>query len=348
MNPSGDPETPFSGLSPEEVLAAVEQTGLAADGRLMALNSYENRVYRVGVEPEGLAGTDDTPARPELSPDAVVVKFYRAARWSDAQILEEHRFALELAAAELAVAAPIPVEGQTLLRRGPFRFAVFRLWRGGAPELDGPGHRAMLGRSLARIHAIGAVNRFSARVSLASWRCGSVARQQVLDRDCIPAPIDNKYAQVSGELVAAVRDRWPAGPSPDWRRIHGDCHPGNILWNPNGPVFVDLDDCLTGPPIQDLWMLVSGSASQQQREWAELLSGYEQFASLDYSDVALIEPLRAMRMLNHAAWIAARWNDPAFPRAFPWFGEQRYWERHVAELQEQLETLDDPPLLRLC
>lgn len=331
---------PFAGLGPDLVLDAVEGLGLAVDGRLFALNSYENRVYRVGLA-EPLRSAD-----PRVVPDAVVVKFYRAGRWSDAQILEEHALALDLQEAELPVAAPLKLGGSTLHVHQGFRLAVFECRRGTAPELDQPGARALLGRTLGRLHAIGARARFTQRPELEGWRAGRAAQEVVLDSPMLEPSLRENYAAVAGQVVDAVeRALGAAGP---WRslRLHGDCHLGNLLWDATGPVFVDLDDCLNGPAVQDLWMLVAGDAPTQQREWSELLEGYEQFASFDFREVALIEPLRAMRMMNHAAWLAARWSDPAFPRAFPWFGGRRYWEGHIAELREQLEALADPPLLR--
>jgi Ser/Thr protein kinase RdoA (MazF antagonist) len=337
-----DPEKPFARLSPELVLDAVEGLGLRADGRLMALNSYENRVYRVGIEPDSLASRD-----PRALPNAVVAKFYRAKRWSDAQIREEHAFTLELAAAELAVAAPLVRDGQTMHESGGFRFTLFECWPGGAPELDAPEHRAMLGRTLGRLHRVGARQSFQARPSIADWRCGERARRRVLELGIIPEPIDARYAEVSAELIATIRSHSAGLAQARMQRIHGDCHLGNILWNANGPLYVDFDDCLTGPVVQDLWMFCSGDSAQQQAEWAAVLDGYEQFAHFDASEASLVESLRGMRMLNHAAWLAERWEDPAFPLAFPWFGEPRYWERHVGELREQQQAVEDPPLLRM-
>lgn len=335
-------ERPFAGLAPDVVLDAIESLGLRVDGRLMALNSYENRVYRVGVE--GATGIDSHPG---IVADAIVAKFYRTQRWSDAQILEEHRFALDLADAELSVAVPVAHGGTTLHAWGEFRFAAFACWRGGAPDLDIMGHRQMLGRSLGRLHARAATRRFETRADMRAWQCGEVARHSVLESGHLPPPLDERYAEVSAMLVTAVRNVMDMAPPLRMQRLHGDCHLGNVLWNAQGPVFVDLDDCMTGPAIQDLWMLCSGSQAQRQKEWAQLLEGYSQFASLDGSELMLVESLRAIRMLNHAAWIAARWNDPAFPQAFPWFGEARYWERHLDELREQVAIVQDPPDLAL-
>ena len=323
--------TPYAGLVPEVVLAAVESLDLMADGRLLALNSYENRVYRVGLE-------DAAP---------VVVKFYREGRWSDAAILEEHAFTGELAAEDLPVVPPLLFDGASLHRHAGFRFALFECRAGHGAELDQPGHRPQLGRTLARMHALGRRRGFRHRDSIAAWRSGARARAVIVDGGLVPAPLDESYARISAELVQAIADCQSRAGSPALLRIHGDCHGGNILWQERGPLFVDFDDCLTGPAVQDLWMFCAGEPEQIQREWGQLLEGYEQFDHFDCSEVALVEAMRAMRMLNHAAWIASRWADPAFPKAFPWFGEPRYWERHIDELREQREALDDPPLLRL-
>jgi Ser/Thr protein kinase RdoA (MazF antagonist) len=321
----------YAGLTPEVVLDAVESTGVVADGRLMALNSYENRVYRVGIE--------------DASP--VVAKFYRHGRWTDAQIHEEHTFAAELAAAELPVVPPLLSGGKSLHLHAGFRFALFECRAGHGAEIDQPGHRALLGRTLARMHAVGRQHPFRHRDSIALWRSGARARDLILHRSLVPSPLDESYAQTSGQLVQAIADCQARIGAVAQLRIHGDCHGGNILWQEQGPLFVDFDDCIGGPAVQDLWMFCSGDPQQIQREWTQLLDGYEQFSHFDYTETALVEALRAMRMLNHAAWIASRWSDPAFPRAFPWFGEPRYWERHIDELREQLDALEDPPLLRL-
>lgn len=321
-------ETPFAGLSPERVLDAASSVGLDPDGRLFALNSYENRVYQLGT-PEGMR----------------VLKFYRPARWSDAQILEEHRFTAELAAAELPVAAPLTVSGQTLLRYQEFRFAAFPFLRGWAPELDAPEARQLLGRSLARLHQVGVRRPFEQRPEIGIERLGSQARAQVLEADLLPESLRQQYQAVSGMLLERIQGIYEEVGPLGRLRLHGDCHLGNLLWNEHGPIFVDLDDCAMGPRIQDLWMLLSGPPSDQQGQWAALLEGYQQFADLDFLELRLIEPLRGLRMLHHAAWVCHRWLDPAFPRAFPWFGEGRYWEGYINDLREQLATIDEPPLL---
>jgi Ser/Thr protein kinase RdoA (MazF antagonist) len=319
---------PFAGLAPDVVLDAAAAFGFESDGRLFALNSYENRVYQMGSEEGNL-----------------VLKFYRPARWSDAQIAEEHAFTAELAAAELAVAAPLAVNGETLFRYQGFRFAVFPWMRGRAPELDAPEARAMLGRSLARIHRIGAVRPFRTRERLTVERLGFSARDDVMDSGLLPEALEESYLRATDALLERVERVFEEVGQAREIRIHGDCHLGNLLWNEHGPVFVDLDDCVTGPAIQDLWMLLSGSAADQQKQWQELFEGYEQFGQFDFAELRLVEPLRALRMLHHAAWLATRWTDPAFPRAFPWFGGQRYWEGHINDLLEQVAAVDDPPLL---
>jgi Ser/Thr protein kinase RdoA (MazF antagonist) len=315
--------TPFSGLTPDAVLNAAEDAGLQPDGHVFALNSYENRVYRLG----------------RLSDPPVVVKFYRAGRWSDAQILEEHAFASELAAAEIPVVAPLRLGESSLRHCGEFRLAAFPMQPGGAPDLDQGGARELLGRTLGRIHAIGALRSFTVRPSMRGERLGARARLVVLASGQLPEHMREQYARVSVQLLAQIEAAGIADCPPI--RLHGDCHLGNILWQAQGPVFVDLDDCLNGPAIQDLWMFLAGNPDERAHQWAELLAGYERFASIDRGQVRLVEALRAARMLNHAAWIAERWLDPAFPRAFPWFGEARFWEQHVNDLHEQSAILSE-------
>ena len=323
-----DPQ-PFSGLTPGVVLDAAAEVGLDIDGTLFALNSYENRVYQLHG-PHG----------------PLVLKFYRPARWSDAQIGEEHAFTAELAAAELPVAAPLTFGGSTLVRYREFRFACFPWLRGRAPELDAPDARQLLGRTIARIHQVGARRPFEVRPRIGIERLGWQARAQVLASELLPAALTERYSSVSGALLERVVAGFTAAARIAEIRVHGDCHLGNLLWNEHGPAFVDLDDCAMGPRIQDLWMMLSGSPSEQQRQWGEILEGYQQFADFDLRELTLIEPLRALRMLHHAAWVAHRWSDPAFPRAFPWIGEPRYWEGYLQDLLEQIEAIDDPPLFR--
>lgn len=330
INKSGATDVkPFTGLSPEVVLDAAASVGLEVDGRLFALNSYENRVYQLG-------STDGM----------LVLKFYRPARWSDAQIDEEHVFTEEMAAAELPVAAPVRLEGRTLFKYREFRFAAFPWMAGRAPELDAPEARQIFGRTLARMHQIGARQPFLVRPKLGVRRLGWDAREQVLSGELLPENLHARYESVSATLLERVEQTFQEAGDVRDIRIHGDCHMGNLLWNERGPVLVDLDDCAMGPRVQDLWMMLAGSGSEQQRQWSELLEGYAQFADFDFREVRLIEALRALRMLHHAAWVSHRWLDPAFPRAFPWLGEARYWEGYLRDLIEQVEVIEDPPLLR--
>jgi len=320
---------PFDGLTPTVVADAAEHIGLRPSGRLFALNSYENRVYQLGDEDGALW----------------VLKFYRPGRWSDAQVAEEHAFTLELAQAELPVAAPISRDGASVFEHAGLRFAAFPYMAGRAPELDDNATLTLLGRTLARMHAIGARARFVHRPALTLERLGVNAREVVMASGYVPEALAGQYARVSGQVIGRVRQCFDAfGPLPAVR-IHGDCHAGNILWRATGPLFVDLDDCMSGPRIQDLWMFLSGDAASQQSAWAALMEGYELFGEFDFAELTLVESLRSLRILHHAGWIAHRWHDPAFPRAFPWFADARFWERHIADLFEQLSAMDDPPIL---
>jgi Ser/Thr protein kinase RdoA (MazF antagonist) len=320
---------PFATLSPDTVIAAVEAAGFPADGRVLALGSYENRVYQVGLH-------DQAP---------LVIKFYRPGRWSDEQIAEEHAFARELAAAEIPVVAPIQPPARDALGEGPvpvyagFRLAIY-LRRGGHwPELGTEDDRKWIGRFLGRIHMVGAARPFEHRSRLSPRAMGRDSVQYLLGSGRIPDYIRHRYERVAGELLDAVEARFEAVGPLRYLRIHGDCHRNNVLWTETGPHFVDLDDCMMGPAVQDLWMLLAGSADEMRVQLADILEGYSQFASFDPAEAALIEPLRALRMVHYAAWLARRWHDPAFPKAFPWFGEARYWERHTAELEEQLQAV---------
>jgi len=319
---------PYSALTPDVVIEAVEALGHCCDGRVLALNSYENRVYQVGRE-------DDAP---------VVAKFYRPARWTTPAILEEHEFALELARAEVPVVAPQVHDGRTLFERDGFRYAVYPRQGGRWPELATKDERMWMGRFLARIHAIGGTRQFRHRATL-DWRVlGEETADYLLDEGWIPSHIENAYATLVEDLLGIVEQRF-AEVTPYRRlRLHGDCHPGNVLWTDDGPHFVDLDDCMMGPAIQDLWMLLSGRPEEMRVQLADLLAGYGEFADFDYREIALIEPLRTLRIMHYAGWLARRWDDPAFPRAFPWFEEPKYWEQHVLNLREQLAAMEEEPL----
>jgi Ser/Thr protein kinase RdoA (MazF antagonist) len=314
---------PFARLSPDEVLAAAERLGIECDGRLFALNSYENRVYQIGSASHG----------------TLVLKFYRPGRWSDAQILEEHAFTEELAAADLPVAAPQRFADATLHRHEGLRYAVFPRLAARAVEIDAQDSLQLIGRTLGRMHAIGAKAPFRHRVTLSSERLGWQARDALLSSPLLEETMADKYAEASAALLEAVDESIERIGQVGRIRLHGDCHLGNILWREQGPVFVDLDDCMMGPRIQDLWMFLSGTPDEREGQWNELASGYRQFHAIDEWERDLVEPLRALRMVHHAAWIAARWEDPAFPRAFPWFTSPRFWQEHLSDLWQQLAEL---------
>jgi Ser/Thr protein kinase RdoA (MazF antagonist) len=321
-------DAPYTELSPQTVLDAIEAVDYRCDGRVLALNSYENRVYQIGIE-EG---------------EPLVAKFYRPARWSDAAIREEHAFAGELAAQEIPVVAPLLRGGISLHVHRGFRYAVFPRRGGRWPELGVSDDREWVGRFLGRIHAVGRAARFQERTRLSMEDLGRKARDFVLEGDWMPDYLATKYADLTDELLDEIEARAAGWGGAVLGRILGDCHRGNILWTDRGPHFVDLDDCLTGPAVQDLWMLLSGGREEMRTELHDLLKGYEQFLPFERSEIALIEPLRALRMIHYSAWLARRWDDPAFPRAFPWFAEPRYWEDHYRALDDQLAAVVGPPL----
>jgi Ser/Thr protein kinase RdoA (MazF antagonist) len=321
-------DAPYSNLSPELVLDAIEAVGFRCDGRVLALNSYENRVYQIGIE-------DGEP---------VVAKFYRPSRWTDAAIREEHAFAAELAAQEIPVVAPLLRDGASLHVHLGFRYAIFPRRGGRWPELGSVDDREWVGRFLGRIHAVGRAARFDERTRLSMEELGRKARDFVLDGAWMPDYLATKYADLTDDLLEEVEARAAGWGGAAMLRILGDCHRGNILWTDQGPHFVDLDDCLTGPAIQDLWMLLAGAPQEMRTELHDLLKGYEQFLPFDAREIALIEPLRALRMIHYSAWLARRWHDPAFPQAFPWFAEPRYWEQHYRALEDQLAAVVGPPL----
>jgi Ser/Thr protein kinase RdoA (MazF antagonist) len=324
--PAVPADTPYADLDHAAVLGAVESLGLACDGRVLALNSYENRVFRVGME-------DAAP---------LVAKFYRPGRWSEAAIGEEHDFALELADAGLSVVAPLRVDGLTLHRHGRQRFALFPLQGGHAPE---PGDRDVLrrlGQSLGQLHNIGARRRFEHRPNLDLDTFGEAPVNFLLDHGWLPAELEDNFAGLADALFEHLDALWLHTAGLEVLRLHGDCHPGNLLWRDDRAHFVDLDDCLSGPAVQDLWMLLSGPADEQSQQLGWLLEGYEIYRAFDRRELALVEALRTLRLLHFNAWIARRWHDPAFPAAFPWFGERRHWERTITQLQEQLAALQEP------
>jgi Ser/Thr protein kinase RdoA (MazF antagonist) len=314
---------PFDELRPETICDVIDELGLRADGRLLALNSFENRVYRVGL--------DDQPA--------LIAKFYRQGRWSDEQILEEHSFCAEMAKAELPVVAPIRLHDTTLHHLAGFRLALYPLCPGREPDLENRDNQAWLGRTLARMHQLGRRSRFQHRGRLSAAVIFERARRLIADGQQLPDYLLDRYHEQLNRLEARINERFEAV-QPQWLRCHGDCHRGNVLWGEHGPHFVDLDDAISAPAIQDLWMLVPSVDAEPKQALAGFLEGYEQFQEFDRGEFALIEPLRALRMVNHQAWVAERWSDPAFPRAFPGFAEPRHWENHVQDLGEQLARLE--------
>lgn len=329
MDSAHPDDAPYKTLTPDVILDAAEAAGIRTDGRFIALNSYENRVYQIGVD----------QGRP------IVAKFYRPNRWSDDAILEEHAFAWELAEREIPVVPPLNGPGgSTLHHHAGFRYAIYPRQGGRWPELDDLDNLLWLGRFIGRIHAVGAVTSFKHRPTLTIENHGEQSREYLLAHGFIPRELVPAYESVARDLLARVRTAFDTAGAVRAIRLHGDCHPGNILWTDQGPHFVDLDDCRMGPAVQDLWMLLSGERQDRLAQVAELLEGYVEFADFDSREVQLVEALRSLRMMHYAAWLARRWHDPAFPLAFPWFNTQRYWQDHVLALREQLSALDEPAL----
>lgn len=327
----------YAELDPSRVLDALDAVGLRGDGRLLQLNSYENRVFLVHLE-EG---------------EPVVAKFYRPGRWNDEQLLEEHRFALDLQAAEVPLAAPLVLaeDGAKLMGRPPtlacwegLRYTAAPRCGGRAPELEDPLVLETLGRFIARIHRVGRERRFEQRPRWAGRAPGDAAREAVLASGLLPLELEKRWCEMVERCLDAVHHGFDRVLDLGLQRIHGDCHPGNLLWTPGGGAhFVDLDDAATGPAMQDLWMLLSGDPGQASRQLASLLGGYEQVLDFDRRELQLIEPLRTLRMIHHSGWIAKRWDDPAFPLAFPWFGTPNYWLDQIAKLAEQIEAMHEHP-----
>ncbi len=350
LSPAASAPPPFTGLTPDTVLDALDSVGLRGDGRLIQLNSYENRVFQVFLEDSRV----------------VVAKFYRPARWSDQQILEEHAFAADLMADECPVVAPwslqlqpdAPLQGrvcgdsttleggstlvEVVTAGGPYRFAVVERRAGRAPELESSANLAWIGRLLGRIHRVGARRPFVERTSLSVDLMGRASRDWLEQSGMVPPDALPGWLSAVDQVLDLARQAFDHASPLVTLRLHGDCHAGNILWTDAGPHFVDLDDCLTGPAIQDLWMLLSGEPQAARRELNAMLSGYEQFMEFDDRELALIEPLRSLRMVHHSAWLARRWDDPAFKAGFPWFEQSSYWAQRTIELREQAELMGRP------
>ncbi|MCE9632588.1 MAG: serine/threonine protein kinase [Methylophilales bacterium] len=329
MNPANHP---FSELVPDTILTALENIGLRCDGHLLALNSYENRVYQVGIE-------ENPP---------LVAKFYRPERWSDDAILEEHAFTQELADREIPVVPPLVIDSTTLHHALGFRFAVFPKQGGRAPELGNPDTLEWMGRFLGRIHAVGALQSFKHRPTLDIKNFGEESRDYLLQHNFIPPDLLEPWQSIVAQALDGVRAAFDRAGDVTKIRLHGDCHAGNVLWTDaadySGPHFVDFDDSRMGPAVQDLWMLLSGERGDQTRQLSDVLAGYEDFCEFHPRELHLIEALRTLRLIHYSAWLARRWDDPAFPMAFPWFNTQHYWQDRVLELREQVALMQEPPL----
>ena len=300
---------------------------------MLALNSYENRVYQIWLEDNSL----------------IVAKFYRPQRWSDAQILEEHAFVAQLAEREIPVVAPVEISpGKSIGTFENFRFAIYPKQGGRAPELDRPDTLEWIGRFLGRIHAVGAIENFRERPALNIETFGEEPRQYLLAGHFLPADLIEAWSSVVEQALIGVRHCYERAGAIKPIRLHGDCHNGNILWTDAGPHFVDFDDTRMGPAIQDLWMLLSGETGEMTRQFADVLAGYEDFCEFDRRELHLIEALRTLRLIHYSAWIARRWDDPAFPAAFPWFNTQRYWQDRILELREQISLMAESPLASIA
>lgn len=317
----------YADLTPDCIIGAVESLGLLSDGRILALNSYENRVYQVGIE-------DAEP---------VIAKFYRPGRWSDEQIAEEHGFCFELVEEDIPVVPPLVFEGQSLHVYQGYRFSLFERRGGREADMDDPDNLQQLGRFLGRIHATGSARPFNHRPAIGIHSFG-VKSAELIISDFIPDSLRESYESLVFELLRLIEMRFSEAHRVKNIRCHGDCHAGNLLWREGLPNFVDFDDSRMAPAVQDIWMLLCGSRQEQELQLSEVIEAYEQFGSFDVLELNLIEPLRTLRIMHYAAWLARRWNDPAFPLAFPWFNTERYWGEHILELKEQLASLQEEPL----
>ncbi len=328
MNDAAETQHPYYSLTPDKVMDAVESQGFECDARIFPLNSYENRVYQVGLE--------------EAEP--VIVKFYRPGRWRAEQIQEEHDFSLELAELEVPVVAPWRnPAGESLFRHEEFLFAIYPRRGGRAPDLEAPDDLEVLGRLLGRLHAVGRQRPFAHRPALTVQSFGVDSVEFLLSSGAVPESLQPSYEAVAFPLLEGISSAFAAVDCAAIR-LHGDCHPGNILWRDGAAHFVDLDDARSGPAVQDIWMLLTGDRPHQTAALGDVMEGYQQFNEFNFAELALIEPLRALRSMHYAAWLARRWEDPSFPMHFPWFGDERYWGEHILTLREQLEALQEPPL----
>lgn len=319
---------PFDQLTPDFVIDAVENLGLLSDARILTLNSYENRVYQVGID--------------ESEP--VIVKVYRPERWTEEQIREDHEYTQELAELEISVVPPTIINGDTLHQFKGFSYAIYSRKGGRAPELDDLDSLHTIGRFVGRIHAVGKNKAFRYRPTLNIQERGTASRQFLLESEKISESLLPAYESVSADLMKLIEQRFEQWGQYQSVRLHGDCHVGNILWRDDVPHFVDFDDCINGPAIQDIWLMLSGDRPDRTRQLAELIEGYEEFCDFDPRELNLIEALRSLRIIHYSAWLARRWTDPAFPKHFPWFNTENYWASHILELREQLSAMQEPPL----
>ena len=319
---------PFATLEPSFILQAIESNNYICDGRILPLNSYENRVYQIGIE----------------NGEPIIAKFYRPNRWSDEQIQEEHDYSFELAAAELPVVAPMRNEdNKSIFTYGDFRFSLFPRKGGRAPELDNEDNLFVLGRFLGRMHLVGTTKKFGHRPTIDSKTYGHDS-VEFISENFIPTELKEAYDSLATDLLQRIDATIDEMDGVRYLRTHGDCHIGNMLWRDDAPHFIDFDDCRMAPAVQDLWMLLSGSREEQRAQLINILDGYNEFAEFDMSELRLIATLRTLRMLHFSAWLARRWDDPAFPLGFPWFNTSQYWEGHVLSLREQLFELQEPPI----
>ena len=317
---------PFETLDPSFILDAIDSVGFNSDGRVTILNSYENRVYQIGID----------------NAEPVIAKFYRPQRWSNDQILEEHEFCYELEQAELPVVCPIKnQDGESLFEYGDFRFSIYPRKGGRAPELDNYDNLLVLGRFLGRIHLIGKVKPFAYRPTINSQTYGHDS-VEFIKQHCIPPELAVAYETLTDDILEIIDANFKDKSEINLIRTHGDCHIGNMLWRDDCPHFIDFDDSRMAPAIQDVWMLLSGDRREQQIQLLEIVEGYNEFADFDVNELRLIETLRTLRMMHFSAWLARRWDDPAFPMGFPWFNTQRYWEDHILSLREQFAELQEP------
>lgn len=322
-----DIKHPFEKLTPDFILNVIEDQGYVCDGRILALNSYENRVYQIGIE--------------EAEP--IIAKFYRPQRWTNEQVLEEHEFSIELADQELPVVPPQNINGQTLHVFDEFRFAIYPRKGGHAPEFDNLHNLLILGRCIGRIHSISAAKSFEYRPSITREHYGyeSVA---LIKESFIPNYLQASYCAIVEDILNKIDELYDDSKDEIFIRVHGDCHVGNILWRDDAPHFIDFDDSRMGPAIQDIWMLLSGDRARQTAQLSMIVEGYNEFSEFPFNQLRLIESLRALRMMYFCSWLAKRWDDPAFPLAFPWFNTTQYWEQHITDMREQLNELQKPPL----